>query len=119
MTKQIKKRQKRAESRAVSRENRSVETLTVGWMLMVFTAMVCEVGFLIAQWLAGADAESPWVVLMAVLLFASTLIGLFILVLTPVVIRSRRTPPPRGITVFSVVVGALPLAIIVWQLMNS
>lgn len=119
MTKQTRKRPKRGEMRASSAESRSIESLTVGWMLTVFTTLACEVGFVAARWLAGGDTESSWAVLMAMLLFASTVIGLLVLLLTPVVIKSRREPPPRSIVVFSVIVGALPLAIVVWQMMSS
>lgn len=119
MTKQTKKRQKHSGSRTVSAESRSIEALTVGWMLTVFTALACELGFVVTRWLAGGDEESSWAVLMALLLFASTVIGLFVLLLTPVVVKSRREPPPRGIVIFSVVVGAAPLAIFIWQMMSS
>ncbi|HVX64469.1 MAG TPA: hypothetical protein VHC19_27850 [Pirellulales bacterium] len=110
---------KRGEMSAGSAENRSIESLTIGWMLTVFTALACEVGFVAARWLAGGDTESSWAILMALLLFASTVIGLLVLLLTPVVVKSRRQPPPRGIVIFSVVVGAMPLAIVVWQMMSS
>jgi hypothetical protein len=119
MAKSMKKRSRRGVERAALRESRSAEVLTIGWMLMVLTALVCELGFLLAQWLAAGQTEGAWAVLMALLLFASTVIGLFILLLTPVVIKSRRTPPPQRIIAFAVIVGAAPLAIIVLQLMSA
>ena len=44
------RRQKRSRTKAKETgEHRAVEALTVGWMLTVLTAMVCEVGSLAAS----------------------------------------------------------------------
>lgn len=119
MTKQAKKAQKRNAKQGRSRESRSTDALTIGWMLMVMTALVCELGFLAARGFAGAESGGSMAVLMLLLLLASTIIGLGVLLLTPVVIKIRRDPPPRAIIVFSVVVGMAPWALIVFQMANS
>ena len=119
MPKQAKKLPKRNAKPPRSRETRSTDALTIGWMLMVLTALVCELGFLAARGFAGPESEGSLAVLMVLLLFASTVIGLGVLLLTPVVLKVRRDPPPRAIVVFSVVVGAAPWALIVFQIANS
>jgi predicted phage tail protein len=119
MPKHANKHRRRGEKQARAAETRSADVLTVGWMLMVFTALVCECGFLATRWLAGAETGGTWAVLMVLLLFASTVIGVCVLLLTPVVIKARRTPPPSAVVVFSVLVGAAPWVIIVFQMMNS
>jgi predicted phage tail protein len=119
MPKHASKHRRHGEKQPRSAETRSADVLTVGWMLIVFTTLVCEIGFLTTRWLAGAEAGGNWAVLMALLLFASTVIGLVALLLTPVVIKARRTPPPNAVVVFSVLVGAAPWVIIVVQMMDS
>ena len=119
MPKQAKKTQKRNAKHARSRESRSTDALTIGWMLMVMTALVCELGFLAARAFADAESGGSLAVLMLLLLLASTIIGLCVLLLTPVVIKIRRDPPPRSIIIFSVLVGIAPWALIVFQMANS
>ncbi|HXT59030.1 MAG TPA: hypothetical protein VN699_10350 [Pirellulales bacterium] len=119
MPRQRHKHRRRGEKQPHAAETRSADVLTVGWMLVVFTALVCEVGFFATRWFAGGDAGGTWAMLMALLLFASTVIGFVALLLTPVVIKARRTPPPNPVVVFSVLVGAAPWVIIVIQMMNS
>ncbi|HEV7223880.1 MAG TPA: hypothetical protein VGN42_14325 [Pirellulales bacterium] len=119
MPKHASKHRRRGEKQPRAAETRSADALTVGWMLVVSTTLACEVGFLATRWFAGGEAGGTWAVLMALLLFASTVIGLVALLLTPVVIKARRQPPPNPIVVFSVLVGAAPWIIIVMQMMNS
>ncbi|HUY89792.1 MAG TPA: hypothetical protein VMV10_13745 [Pirellulales bacterium] len=119
MPKQAKKPRKRNAKQPRSRETRSTDALTIGWMLMVFTALVCEIAFMATRGFAGADSEGSLAVLTVVLLLASVVIGLGVLLLTPVVIKIRRDPPPRAIIIFSVVVGIAPWALIVFQMANS
>lgn len=124
MPKQAKKPQKRNSQqlrprKTLSRETRSTEALTIGWMLMVVTALVCELGCLASRGFVGANSEHPLAILNVILLLASVIIGVGILLLTPVVIKARRDPPPRAIVVFSLLVGAAPWALIVFQIANS
>jgi len=93
-------------------EDRSVEALTIGWMLSVMTTLVCELGFTAARVvLLLVDRDAPWIATLAgVLLFAAAVVGLVSLLLAWAVVKMRREPPPRGILVFALVVGAAPLA---------
>jgi hypothetical protein len=92
-------------------DNRSVEALTVGWMLCVMTTLVCELGFAAARtYLLAVDRDARWIAaLAAMLLFAAAVIGLISLFLAWAVVKMRREPPPLGILVFALVVGAVPL----------
>jgi hypothetical protein len=98
-------------------DSRSVEMLTVGWMLMVVTTLVCEVGSGIAHWyVAKINPRAQMIdVLSGLLLFAAFVIGFLLLLLSPVIIKGRRTPPPRGVIVFAVVVGIAPLLVVLFQ----
>jgi membrane protein YdbS with pleckstrin-like domain len=109
------KRKKRSKSHAVG-DPRTVEVLTVGWMLMIVTTLACEVGFVLARWLAGGDGSL--MLLSQLLLFAAFVIGLIALFVTPVVLRSRRLPPPSGVTVFAIVVAAAPLVMVVIEVLE-
>jgi hypothetical protein len=78
-------------------------------MLTVLTALLCEVGSVAAVALRGLGEGLA--LLGAYLLFAAVIIGAISLLLAVVVLRLRRQPPPRGITVFALVVGAAPLMV--------
>lgn len=110
------KRKKRSKSRAAA-EPRTIEVLTIGWMLMVVTTLACEVGFVAVRSLAGGDTVLS--TLSELLLFAALVIGLVALLVTPVVLRSRRLPPPSGVTVFAVVVAGAPIAMIALEVLNK
>ena len=84
---------------------------------MVVTTLVCEVGFFVARWLAGG--RSSLELLSQLLLFAAFVIGLIALFVTPVVLRSRRLPPPSGVTVFAVLVAAAPLVIVTIEMLDK
>src|ERR1700742_4103495 len=103
------KRKKRSKSHAVD-DPRTVEVLTVGWMLTVVTTLACEVGFVAARWLSGG--ERTLTLLSHLFLFAAFVIGLVALFVTPVVLRSRRVPPPAGVTVFALAVAAAPIVLV-------
>ncbi len=86
------------------------DTLTIGWMLSVMTTLFFEAGALVAQWFAAAHKDFDRAGAMAdVVLFTAAVVGLFALVMTPIVLKIRKVPPPRGITIFAVAVGFAPL----------
>lgn len=115
------KRKSRPAVQPANTEPATVETLTVGWMLSVLTALVCELGFAAARgYLLLVEPRSTKMqVLATVLLFASFVIGMSSLGLAYAVVRARRTPPPRGILVFSIVIGAAPAATVLFQSLAS
>src|SRR5436190_20327400 len=91
-------------------ETRNADILTVVWMLTVVTAFVCELAGMAARLYLGQVPDSVGVQAMFQLLFFSALvIGLISLLMLPAVLKARRTPPPGGVTVFALVVGAAPL----------
>lgn len=114
MSKRVKKRKRAV---AVS-DPRSVEVLTVAWMLMVVTTLVCELGFAAIR-MGRPAPDSRLTILSSLFLFAALVIGLLALLVTPVVLRSRRMPPPQGITVFAVVVGLAPVAMVALDLLRQ
>lgn len=114
MSKRVKKRKRTV----VAADPRSVEVLTVGWMLMVITTLVCELGFAAIR-IGRPQPDSRLTILSSLFLFAALVIGLLALLVTPVVLRSRRVPPPPGITVFAVVVTLAPVAMVVFDLLRQ
>ena len=102
----------RAEKRPrTSDEPRLTENLTVGWMLSMLTALLCEAGALVAWLLAGNNEMLR--VFAGYLFFAAMIVGLLSLALGIAVLKLRKVRPPLGITVFSFSVAALPLVLIV------
>ncbi|HVA49470.1 MAG TPA: hypothetical protein VNH11_24095 [Pirellulales bacterium] len=109
-------RKKRTKSQAAT-ELRSVEVLTIGWMLTVVTTLACELGSALARWAAGVN-EGPLRMLSELLLFAALVIGFIALLVMPVVLRSRRVAPPSGVLVFAVVVTAAPLLMVAVEILK-
>jgi hypothetical protein len=106
------KRDKQRGRRSTAVHNKSVDVLTVGWMLMVFTTLACEVLAGVAHfYVTGFDRQAKGVELLSsMLLFAAFVVGLLSLIVGAVVVHSRRTTPPRSIVVFAVIVALAPLA---------
>ncbi|HVX10102.1 MAG TPA: hypothetical protein VHC22_02765 [Pirellulales bacterium] len=111
------KRKKRSKSR-VEPDARGVEVLTVGWMLTVVTTLACEIGFAAARLMSDAS-DSSLMLLSQLLLFAAFVIGILALFMTPIVVRSRRLPPPPGVTVFAITVAAAPLVLAAMEMMQK
>ena len=76
----------------------------------MMVALVCELGWVGSRFWLAAHPDGPiGSALAALTFFSAVVVGTVVLGLTPVVLRSRRVLPPRGITFFAVVVGAAPL----------
>ncbi len=86
-------------------ESRSTEALTIGWLLSVFTTLLCLIGAVVARWIGVARLP----MLSGLLLFSAFIIGVASVALGFLVRRTRLTPPPRGVFVFAMVVGLLPI----------
>jgi hypothetical protein len=112
------KRTKRRARRGTTGENRAGDAATIGWMLTVMTTLVCELGAVASRWLGRFNPDGPLDLLGNLLFFAAAVIGFISLLAAPVAIKSRRRPPPRGILVFALVVGAAPLAIMFVQMVR-
>ncbi len=104
-----KKRKEPARS-TVPSETRAAEALTVGWLLSVMTAGLCELGSGLALALRtvgpGLDFAARY------LFFAALVIGVVSLILAAGVYRVRRVAPPRGVTVVGLAIGAAPLVVV-------
>lgn len=88
-------------------ETRAAEAVTIAWMLSVMMTLMCELVSLAAL----VFGQTRGLVFLAVyLFFTSVVTGVCSLVLAFVTVRVRQTPPPKGIIVFSLVVGSTPLA---------
>ncbi len=111
------KRAKKRKRAPAAGDPRSIEALTIGWMLMVVTTLVCELSFAGVR-LSNPPLDSPLMVLSNLFLFAALVIGVLALLVTPVVLRGRRVPPPQGITVLAVVVGLAPVALVVLEILR-
>jgi hypothetical protein len=94
-----------------SSEPQTVEMLTVFWMLSVMTALLCEIGFALSRaYLRLVDPMAARMeVLGGMLLFAAAVVGLISLAACVVVVRLRKVPPPFGLIVCGIVIGAVPL----------
>jgi hypothetical protein len=105
-----KKHKKSPALKPVATESWAAEVLTIGWLLAVMTAGLCEVGSMIALALrstgAGMELAARY------LFFAALVVGALSLLLAAAVCATRRAAPPRGILVASLAIGAAPLLIL-------
>jgi hypothetical protein len=105
-----KRKLKKKHRASIPAESRAAETLTVAWMLCVAIGLVCDVGAIFVRWFLPDYADSVNLhVLFALLAFSALVVGTLSLCLLPVVLKSRKVPPPPGIIVFAIVVGVMPL----------
>ena len=92
----------------------------MGWLLTTFTALVCELGAAAAVWFARRNPENLSLVMLAeVLTFAAVSTGLLSLGLLAAAWKLRTLKPPRGITVFAIVVGLAPLLLVLLRSLLS
>lgn len=113
------KRRKRPSASRAARELRGTEILTTVWMLTVLTALACQLGFLAIRLAAAWSWRSTtFDVLAGILLFAAVVVGFISLLLSGVVVKSRSEATPRPVLVFSLIVGAAPLVMVVAQLVR-
>jgi hypothetical protein len=114
-----KRKKKLAGAPAAPAESQAAEAATIGWMLAVLTATVCELGVLAARLYFNWHPDAAGVGTAGeLLLFSSAIVGLVVLALIPVVYKVRRVRPPTAVTAFAVIVGVLPWAALVVQLTN-
>jgi hypothetical protein len=91
--------------------------LTIGWMLTLITGLACSVGALAlrayVQFIRpGAEMIQ---VLSGLLLFAAAIVGVVLLILTPIIVQRKRSHPPRWIVRSAYVIGVAPWLFMIWQ----
>ncbi|MCA9237288.1 MAG: hypothetical protein KDA44_17560 [Planctomycetales bacterium] len=101
-------------------EPRAVEVATVGWTVTVATVVMCDLGAVLAHGLALANPDAERVgVLRDLLMFAAATVGVFSLLLLPIVYRMRAVKPPLGFTVFAACAAAAPIAALIARAFNG
>ncbi len=96
---------------------RGVESLTVGWMVSVVTTLICDLAAAISRlYVVWINPATRLELLSNVLWFAAAVLGLITLFMTPIILKSRREPPPTPILILAIVVAGVPLlAVLVSQ----
>lgn len=84
---------------------------TVAWLLSALTTLLAMLVSLICRWIYSRNSESETYGGIGLFLFAATVTGIATLVLTFLVLRVRRTPPPRNVTRGAIVIGLLPFVL--------
>jgi hypothetical protein len=101
-------------------ESQGADTITVAWMLAIFTALLCQVGALVMRWIAFANPQLAGLVsFSAMLFFGALMIGLVVLALIPVLYKIRILAPPTPVVAFAVVVGLAPWITLLVQWVQS
>jgi len=95
---------------ALGRPAPPVDGLTVGWMMTLTTAILCELSAVgTRMYVHWIDPEARLLSLLsAMLLFAAAVVGIVLLVLTPIIVYRKQSHPPRGVVVLAYVAGIVP-----------
>jgi hypothetical protein len=96
-------------------EERATEVTTIGWMLCALFTLCAEAVGLAAKifllYFPVNDESLARLRLLPVITLSIGLVtGTFCLLLTPLVYRLRKTPPPDLVTLFAVLISLAPLA---------
>lgn len=110
-----KKRRSQPAAAQLPPEERRAEVATIAWMLCTLFTFCSEAVSLVAKVALSRMSEpegepTAWSLFPDVALLMGVVTGAFCLVLTPVVYRLRKTPPPAAITAVAVLVGLAPWA---------
>lgn len=96
-----------------SKESKGAEAVTVFWLLTGFSTAVAELVWFVLRLMPHLfEDRERWLALLTVIFGIALLSGVVTLAVTPIVIRLRKTRPPRPVTVSSVFVGILPLILL-------
>jgi hypothetical protein len=101
-------------------EERTAEAATILWMLTALFTFCAElIGLLAKVYLVNVpeldESMQRLLLLPYITLGIGVVSGILCLLLTPVVYRLRKTPPPPLITVFAVLIGSAPLMTLLIQ----
>jgi hypothetical protein len=95
-------------------ETRLADSLTVAWMLTVTTVLMLGVMTVVFRWLSGSGEAMPALGAFADLLYlCAAICGGISLLLFPLVWKVRKSKPPWGVTVFSLVTASLPIVFLI------
>ncbi|MGC3969818.1 MAG: hypothetical protein QM775_21555 [Pirellulales bacterium] len=86
------------------------DTLTVIWVTMIATVLLCEVGAAASRlYVRFVDSQAKLLFMFsAYLVLTAAIIGFFLILLTPVIVKRKRSNPPGSIVATAYIVGALP-----------
>jgi hypothetical protein len=91
-------------------ETNAGDATTVAWTISVTMTLMCNVAAVAAHFYMEMYRETRGLVMLKeLMLIAGALIGFLSLVLLPIMLRARRTPPPTGVMAFGVFVAAAPI----------
>jgi hypothetical protein len=98
----------------------AVDTLTVIWGTTLTTAVIAEAAsFGIRSYVTFANPQAKLLnMLSAYLLGTAALVGAFLIILTPIVVRRKVSNPPFGVVLAAYIVGAIPWLAMILQGMS-
>jgi hypothetical protein len=103
----------RRQAPTIDTEERSSVAITVAWMLATMACFLAGILWLGSQLailnLARNQIPGAVLVIPDMMRLTAVCTGLLGLTLLPFVLRVRQAPPPRAVTIFSVIVCVLPL----------
>jgi hypothetical protein len=105
------RRQSLNDAPASPTETRAADALTSAWMLTALNALVVQVLWIVLRALLHYNADlQKMQVVASLLLLVAVVLGIAVIVLTPIVYRVRRVPPPRSVSTAALLIGLSPVA---------
>lgn len=106
------KQRKQLAADAAAADSSGTRAAIVLWMLTLFTALLCELGYLAGTWLMAAEPEEKaWELFADLMSISSQVFGLACLVLLGLVTYLRKALPPYPLAILAVLVGVIPLVL--------
>ena len=99
-------------------ESQSAEALTVFWTTTILATTAAALGGLVCRGLLLVSDWPTWEMLSILLLVIGSVTGLVGLVLTPLVVRQRKVPPPIALVRFAWFICLLPMVLLLLQAMS-
>lgn len=101
-----------------SQETKAAEVMTVGWTVCLTGVLLCDLVAVMVHLVVPLFSDGiHWQMLESLMLFSGSLIGLFCLILIPVVYRVRRVPPPIGIVMFAILISIAPIVASIFRIL--
>jgi len=98
------------------KESQGAEAMTVAWLLCILATIIAVLLALVGRWMYWNAPNDQTGMASGVLTFSSVVTGTLTVLLTLVVPKVRKVPPPGSVTRLAWFTGVLPF--VVWGVMS-
>ena len=114
MASKKKKRPQNSKKNTQPDETSASDAITVAWTVSVITTLLCNLTIIAAHfYIVNVPDAKRMELLRGMMLLGGSLVGFMSLLILPIIHRVRKTPPPRGLVVFSICIALAPILAVV------